>query len=82
MPAYRAVFSALADNADLIALLGEAQIGVHDEGQHDDHNDVDGVALAHNDGEPAGLGRLVQRAELDAWPRMMLVMQATMDVAT
>ena len=29
----------------------------------DDHNDVDGVALAHNDGEPAGLGRLVQRAE-------------------
>ena len=54
---------ALADNADLIALLGEAQIGVHDEGQHNDHNDVDGVALAHNDGEPAGLGRLVQRAE-------------------
>ena len=53
------------------------------QGQHDDHNDVDGVALAHNDGEPAGLGRLVQRADGSTPGRAcMLVMQATMDVAT
>ena len=83
IPAYRAVFSLSPTTEISYPLLGEPQVGVHDEGQHNDNDDVDRIALAQNDREPARLGGLVQRCQ--GWTpgrAMMLVMQATIDVAT
>ena len=53
----------LAHNADLVPLLGVFEVSVHRKGQHQHHNNIDGVALAVDHGQPASLGGFVQGAQ-------------------
>ena len=54
----------LADDGDLIAVLGVVQIDVHRHAQHRDDEDVQQVALSADDRQPAQLGLLVDDADL------------------
>ena len=55
---------AFANHSDLIALLGAGQIEIHDNGQHQRHQDIQQVFIAADLGQPARHGGLVDNADL------------------
>ena len=58
----RGIF-AFADDRDFIALLGVTQIAIHRDRQHDNDNQIDGVALSHDLRKPSSLALHIQLAQ-------------------